>query len=110
MRARRKDTTCHLERFRKLFVETQKCLTRSFGFLTIFEMTDIKPDPGVIRARRANSQWTERTILAIVCTLVILIFAWSAEPGFLELASPLAEDSYYNLLVQGFSAGQLNVK
>ncbi len=27
-----------------------------------------------------------------------------------ELASPRAEDSYYNLLVQGFQAGQLNVK
>jgi Flp pilus assembly protein TadD len=28
----------------------------------------------------------------------------------LELASPHAKDSYYNLLVQGFRAGQLNVK
>ena len=46
----------------------------------------------------------------MVCALVIGIFAWSAESGFLELASPRAEDSYYNLLVQGFRAGQLNVK
>jgi tetratricopeptide (TPR) repeat protein len=73
-------------------------------------MTNIKSDPGMIRARRANSQWTDCTILAIVCTLVIMIFGWSAEPGFLELSSPRAEDAYYNLLVQGFSAGQLNVK
>ena len=42
---------------------------------------------------------------------------WSLEflPGALnraslELESPRAEDSYYNLLVQGFRAGQLNVK
>jgi len=48
--------------------------------------------------------------LGMVCALVIGIFAWSAEPGFLELASPSAADSYYNLLVQGFRAGQLNVK
>ena len=46
----------------------------------------------------------------MVCALVIGIFAWSAESGFLELTSPRAEDSYYNLLVQGFRAGQLNVK
>jgi tetratricopeptide (TPR) repeat protein len=99
-----------LERFRKLFVETQNCHIGSFAFLTGLEMTDKKANPGVIRARTANSQWTECTILAIVCTLVIAIFVWSAEPGFLELSSPRAEDAYYNLLVQGFRAGQLNVK
>jgi len=45
----------------------------------------------------------------MVCALVIGIFAWSAESGFLELASPSAKETYYNLLVQGFRAGQLNV-
>ena len=49
-------------------------------------------------------------VFGMVCALVIGIFAWSAESGFLELASPHAEDSYYNLLVQGFRAGQLNVR
>jgi hypothetical protein len=49
-------------------------------------------------------------VFGMVCALVIGIFAWSAEPGFLELANPRAEDSYYNLLVQGFRAGQLNLK
>lgn len=42
--------------------------------------------------------------------LVIGIFAWSAQPGILESETGRAEDSYYNLLVQGFRAGQLNVK
>jgi tetratricopeptide (TPR) repeat protein len=48
--------------------------------------------------------------LGLVCAFVIGIFAWGAESGVLELASPRTEDSYYNLLVQGFQAGQLNVK
>jgi tetratricopeptide (TPR) repeat protein len=73
-------------------------------------MTDKKTEPGAIGARRASSQWTELTILAIVCTLIIAIFDWSAEPGFLELSSPRAEDAYYNLLVKGFRAGQLNLE
>lgn len=63
----------------------------------------------MIKTPGRKNPWSENIILAIVCTLVIVIFAWSSEPGFLELASPRAEDSYYNLLVQGFRAGQLNV-
>ena len=50
-------------------------------------------------------------VFGMVCALVIGIFAWIAEPSFsLESKSPRAEDSYYNLLVQGFRAGQLNMK
>ena len=52
----------------------------------------------------------DHVILGLVCALIIGIFAWIAESGFLELASSRAEDSYYNLLVNGFRAGQLNVK
>jgi tetratricopeptide (TPR) repeat protein len=52
----------------------------------------------------------DHAVFGLVCALVIGIFAWSAESGFFELASPLAENSYYNLLVKGFRAGQLNVK
>ena len=46
----------------------------------------------------------------LVCGLVVGIFAWSAEPGALESISSQAKDAYYNLLVQGFQSGQLNVK
>jgi hypothetical protein len=49
-------------------------------------------------------------VYVMVCALVIGIFAWSAEPGYLELATPRTEDAYYNLLVEAFRAGQLNVK
>ncbi len=46
-----------------------------------------------------------------MCALVIGFFAWSAKPGWWEkISTPHADDAYYNLLVQGFRAGQLNLK
>lgn len=48
---------------------------------------------------------------AAVFGLVIGILAWIADPqSVLQDKNARAEDSYYNLLVQGFRAGQLNVK
>ncbi len=61
-------------------------------------------------APKRDVLWTSCASFGLVCTLVIVILAWSAEPAFLALFHPKAEDSYYNLLVQGFRAGQLNVK
>ena len=55
-------------------------------------------------------EWRGCAGFVLVCALVIVILAWGAEPAFLALDHPKAEDSYYNLLVQGFRAGQLNVK
>ena len=49
-------------------------------------------------------------ILGIVCALVIGFYAWSARPGWLGMRTSRAEDAYYNLLVRGFRAGQLNLK
>ncbi|MGA3285513.1 MAG: hypothetical protein ABSD57_13785, partial [Verrucomicrobiota bacterium] len=64
-----------------------------------------------VSAPKGDIQWMGHAVLGMVCALVIGIFAWIAEPGSsLELKSPRAEDSYYNLLVQGFRAGQLNIK
>jgi tetratricopeptide (TPR) repeat protein len=57
-----------------------------------------------------NIRWGRCILFSAICALVIGIFAWSARPGVLDLVNPRAEDSYYNLLVQGFRAGQLNVK
>jgi tetratricopeptide (TPR) repeat protein len=73
-------------------------------------MMSRKLDSGKASAPKGNIQWMRHAVFGVVCALVIGIFAWSAETGFLELASPHAKDSYYNLLVQGFRAGQLNVK
>src|ERR1017187_2062860 len=48
--------------------------------------------------------------LAGVCVLVIGMYAYMVESGPLEQVSPDPSDAYYNSLVQGFRAGQLNLK
>jgi tetratricopeptide (TPR) repeat protein len=48
--------------------------------------------------------------LAAVCALVIGVYAYVVQPGLGELGSSNAANAYYNLLVQGFRAGQLSVK
>jgi hypothetical protein len=48
--------------------------------------------------------------LASMCALVIGVYAYTAQSGFLASTSLNAADEYYNLLVQGFRAGQLNLK
>jgi len=72
-------------------------------------MMSKKLDSGKASAPEVHHRWPGRAVWGIVCVLVIGIFAWSAESGFLELAGSGAKDTYYNLLVQGFRAGQLNV-
>jgi tetratricopeptide (TPR) repeat protein len=64
-------------------------------------------DSGKTSAPKSEIQWTHHAVFGLVCALVIGIFAWSTAP---ELTKSRAEDSYYNLLVQGFRTGQLNVK
>jgi hypothetical protein len=55
-------------------------------------------------------RWRERGLLAAACALVIGVYALSAHSGFSVSASLNAADEYYNLLAQGFRAGQLSVK
>ena len=49
-------------------------------------------------------------LLTAVGALVIAVYAYTAQSGILESVSPDAADTYYNLLVQGFRAGQLSLK
>ena len=49
-------------------------------------------------------------ILAAVCLLVIALYAWCASSGLIELRCGKASETYYNLLVRGFSARQLNLR
>jgi Flp pilus assembly protein TadD len=61
----------------------------------------------------ATSPGTRRApwlILGTICALVIGFFAWSARPGWLGMRTWRAEDAYYNQLVRGFRAGQLDLK
>ncbi len=57
-----------------------------------------------------KSRLAHWAVLVTVCVLIIGFFALSAKSGNKELLDSQPADSYYNLLVQGFRAGQLNVK
>src|ERR1035437_1650408 len=57
-----------------------------------------------------GTRWAPWVILGIVCALVIGFFAWSGRPGWLGIRTWRTEDAYYNLMVRGFRAGQLNLK
>jgi tetratricopeptide (TPR) repeat protein len=50
------------------------------------------------------------TLLTAVCVLVIGVYAYLAQSGLLELLSPSAADTYYNLLVRGFRSGHLSLQ
>ena len=74
-------------------------------------MIGTKPDSKQSNGAGGNLHHRMQDIIfAITCAIVIGIYAWSAVPGVLDLASPRAEDAYYNLLVRGFRDGQLNLK
>ena len=47
--------------------------------------------------------------LAAVCALVLGVYAYAAHSGMMESLTLKAADTYYNLLVQGFRAGQLSL-
>ena len=73
-------------------------------------MIDSKPDCGQAGAPGRRIPWLERGILGAVCALVVGIYAYAAHSGFLTSSSLRADRNYYNLLVQGFRAGQLSLK
>ena len=73
-------------------------------------MIDSKPDCNKVEASRGRGLWIQRGILAAVCALVIGVYAYTAHPGIPVSGRMSAADNYYNLLVQGFRAGQLNLK
>ena len=56
---------------------------------------------------RSKHAWKS---LAAVCVLVVGSYAYLAQSGLLELLSPSAADTYYNLLVRGFCAGHLSLQ
>jgi tetratricopeptide (TPR) repeat protein len=54
--------------------------------------------------------WPQHALLAATALLVVVFMAMTARSGLLEYWGSGADTSYYNLLVQGFRAGQLNLK
>jgi Tfp pilus assembly protein PilF len=68
---------------------------------------EIQPKP---EASGISSRWMQRGVLAAVCALVIGVYAYTAHQGAYTQLIFNAARNYYNLLVQGFRAGQLNLK
>jgi Tfp pilus assembly protein PilF len=58
----------------------------------------------------ASAIKNEWKVLAAVCVLVVGVYAYAAYSGFMAKPDQQAADAYYNQLVQGFQAGQLNLK
>jgi tetratricopeptide (TPR) repeat protein len=73
-------------------------------------MIDSKRDGRETEVSGGKLSRMQSGILGAVCMLVIGIYACMVQSGVLESLSLNAADAYYNLLVQGFRAGQLNVK
>ena len=73
-------------------------------------MIDRKSDCSDAQPPAGRSRWVEYGVLAATCMLVIAVYACTAHSGYLASTSLNAADSYYNLLVKGFQAGQLNLK
>ena len=72
-------------------------------------MTDSRSDRTAATAPRGKVLWTQRAILGAVCVVVIGVYAGTTHSGFWESLSLNPAESYYNLLVQGFRAGQLSL-
>ena len=67
--------------------------------------------PVVVPASSTRSYFADKSwLLVLAVILVIGVYASMAHSGVLEVLSPTAADTDYNLLVQGFRAGQLNLK
>jgi hypothetical protein len=66
--------------------------------------------PEKVEARERKSRWIQRGVLGAVCALVVGVYAYTAHEGAQTQPGLDAASSYYNLLVEGFRAGQLNVK
>ena len=54
--------------------------------------------------------WAPYAVLGTTSALIIGFFAWSARSGMGEARASGANNNFYNLLVQGFRAGQLDLK
>jgi tetratricopeptide (TPR) repeat protein len=63
-----------------------------------------------VLAAESRNPWPGGAWLAVVCLIVVGLLGLCAKSGMLEYWGSGADKSYYNLLVQGFRAGQLNLK
>jgi tetratricopeptide (TPR) repeat protein len=73
-------------------------------------MIDSEADGSEAVGSKGENPWIQRGILAGMCVLVLGLYVYTAHPGYVVSLSLNPGDAYYNLLVQGFRAGQLNLK
>jgi tetratricopeptide (TPR) repeat protein len=73
-------------------------------------MIDGKSDCRGAEAPGGKTRWMQHGILGAVCALVIGVYAYTVHSGYFLPSTLNPADDYYNLLVQGFRAGQLNLK
>jgi len=73
-------------------------------------MIDTNPSDGETKAAGGTFRRVQSGILVATCALVIGVYAYTAYPSFLMSPSLNPADAYYNLLVEGFRAGQLGLK
>jgi tetratricopeptide (TPR) repeat protein len=73
-------------------------------------MIDNQSDRREAEAPRGRGLWMQRGILGAVCVVVIGVYAYAAYSGSMATTDQQAADAYYNELVEGFRAGQLNLK
>ncbi|HVM60484.1 MAG TPA: tetratricopeptide repeat protein [Verrucomicrobiae bacterium] len=66
--------------------------------------------PSTVEQNGRKFRCNQRGILGAVCALVIGVYAFIAHEGAVGQTSSDAADNYYNLLVRGFCAGQLNLQ
>ncbi len=57
-----------------------------------------------------KSRWMQRGVLATMCALVVGVYAYTGQSGYSVPSKLDPAYEYYNLLVRGFRAGQLNLK
>jgi tetratricopeptide (TPR) repeat protein len=81
---------------------------RGAGSILLPKMSDSKSGCSEAGAPGGKSLWLQRNLLVLVCALVIGVYGYIAHRG--EWWSPNPSDAHYNLLVQGFRAGQLSLK
>lgn len=73
-------------------------------------MTDSNLDGRDTNVPAATSRWMQRGVLGAVCATVVAVYAYMTLPGPSEYLSQDPAEANYNLLVQCFRAGQLNLK
>lgn len=59
--------------------------------------------------RNLKNRYLYNSALVFLCALVLIILGWGDGPGLTAIKRPGAKNSFYNLLIQGFNAGQLNI-